>query len=312
MSLRSLPFVCCLAMGATGVRAQDVEGGKDHPLLTRYPGSTITQYAQKAFDEYDLPLGKADSDGKLTKTQHLEGKVTHIVYTYPEGRSVLEIYRNYEQALTRAGFAPLFACRGEDQERPDGCGSLHVLIHQGHGVGWSAEDDERNLVTRLSRAGGNVYLTLHVSATSPENHVMLDVVEVKPMEADLIRVDAAALASDLARTGHASVYGIYFDTGKWDVKPESDAALREIAALLKRDAALKLNVVGHTDNVGELVANLELSRKRATAVVQVLTTKYAVPTARLRPDGVGPLAPVASNDTDEGRGRNRRVELVKQ
>jgi len=135
---------------------------------------------------------------------------------------------------------------------------------------------------------------------------------VKPMESDLITVDAASLANDINRTGHASVYGIYFDTGKADIKPESDATLKEVAKLLQGDPKLKLYVVGHTDNQGALDLNMDLSRRRAEAVLAALTMKYAVPAGRLRAYGSGPYAPVASNDSEDGRAKNRRVELVKQ
>jgi len=94
---------------ASLVLAQDAEGSKDHPLISRYPGSTIDEYRQKAFDEYELPLSPV-ADGKYAKTQHLEGKITGIYYTTPEGRSALEVSRNYESALKNAGFQTLFNC----------------------------------------------------------------------------------------------------------------------------------------------------------------------------------------------------------
>jgi outer membrane protein OmpA-like peptidoglycan-associated protein len=132
------------------------------------------------------------------------------------------------------------------------------------------------------------------------------------MEGGLITVDAAALSSDIAATGHTAVYGIYFDTAKAEVKPESDAALKEIAKLLQQTPTLKLFVVGHTDSVGALASNMDLSKRRADAVVAALTAKYGVAAARLAAQGCGPLAPVGSNDTEDGRAKNRRVELVKQ
>ncbi|MFZ1615620.1 MAG: OmpA family protein, partial [Holophaga sp.] len=107
-------------------------------------------------------------------------------------------------------------------------------------------------------------------------------------------------------------YGITFDTGKADIKPSSEPALTEIAKLLKGQPALKLHVVGHTDNVAGLDLNLKLSKARAEAVVQALTTKHGIASNRLIPHGVGPVAPVASNDAEAGRAKNRRVELVKQ
>ena len=288
------------------VMGEDVEGSKDHPLITRYPGSTIGKYSAKEFDEYDLPVAKTKDDGKPERSQHLEGKVTMIVYALPEGRSSLEVYRNYESALTRAHFTPLFACKGDDG--PGSCGQLRPYLRGLHGWTSGSYGEQRYLAAKLSRTEGDAYVGLHVD----DGYVLLDVIEMKPMATGLVTVDAAALANDIARTGHASVYGIYFDTGKWDVKPESDPALKEIAKVLKQNPALKLHVVGHTDNVGDIAMNLDLSRKRAAAVVQALTTKHGVAATRLRPDGVGPLSPVASNDSEDGRTRNRRVELVKQ
>jgi outer membrane protein OmpA-like peptidoglycan-associated protein len=124
--------------------------------------------------------------------------------------------------------------------------------------------------------------------------------------------DAAALGSDIKSTGHVAVYGINFDTNKAVVRPDSKPALDEIAKLLKADAALKLKVVGHTDMVGTIEANMTLSQARAEAVVQALVGQYGIGASRLKGYGVGPLAPVASNENDDGRAKNRRVELVKE
>lgn len=303
----------CVAVGAPGVRAQgkDVEGSKDHPLVSRYPGSVITEYQVTAFDEFTLPLGKEDHEGKFAKTQHLEGKITRLVYDAPAGRSLLEVYRNYESALKRGGFQVLWAC-----VNADGCGDQNPTLIAAQGSeDWQWSSGLRLLTAKLSRPEGDVYTYLFVgqwSDLSRGTSVHLYIIEVKPMEEGLITVNAAALASDITRTGHSAVYGIYFDTGKADVKPESDAALNEIAKLLQQDPKLKLHVVGHTDNVGTLASNMDLSRRRADAVAKVLTTKYKIAALRLDAQGVGPLAPVASNDSEDGRAKNRRVELVKQ
>jgi outer membrane protein OmpA-like peptidoglycan-associated protein len=135
---------------------------------------------------------------------------------------------------------------------------------------------------------------------------------MKPMQAGLVSVNASSLANDISRTGHAAIYGIYFDTGKADVKPESETTLAEIAKLLQQEPGLKLYVVGHTDNAGTLASNMDLSKRRGDAVVKVLTTKYNIAGARLSSQGDGPTAPVATNDSEEGRAKNRRVELAKQ
>ena len=124
--------------------------------------------------------------------------------------------------------------------------------------------------------------------------------------------NADVFSNDIRTTGHAAVYGILFDTGKSEIKPESALAVGEVAKLLKADPGLKVFVVGHTDTVGSVDANLKLSQGRAEAVLQALVRTHGIAAARLKSFGNGPFAPVASNDSEEGRAKNRRVELVKQ
>jgi len=307
VGVRIVGFVALVLLGVTFVGAQgtDAEGSKDHPLISRYAGSVINEYNQKEFDEYELPLGKV-ADGKYGKTEHLEGKVTAIYYVNLEGRSALEVFRNYELGLKNGGFQELFTCAKTCGDPPPHGASP---IEDAFG---NYAADTRYLAAKLARPEGDVYVALWVYDSTFDIKTFLTVVEVKPMETGLVTVNAEALANDITRTGHASVYGIYFDTGKADVKAESDAALKEIAKLLQQDPNLKLYVVGHTDNVGTLASNMDLSRRRAAAVTQVLTTKHGVEAARLSPQGDGPTAPVASNDSEDGRAKNRRVELVKQ
>ena len=308
-------FVAGLLIGLSAPFAaaqdQDVEGSKDHPLISRYPGSYIAKYLTKEFDEFALPLGPVDVENTITKNQPLEGKITRIVYVAPAGRTVLEVFRNYQDALTKAGFETLFTCG------PQGCGSTVANAYANSGDNldyWGPQRGIHYISAKLARPEGDVYVSLLVDDQGPDSrtNAELYVIEVKPMESGLITVDAASLANDINRTGHASVYGIYFDTGKADVKPESDATMNEIAKLLQGDSTLKLYVVGHTDNQGALDMNMDLSRKRADAVLAALTTKYAVPASRLKAYGCGPYSPVASNDSEDGRAKNRRVELVKQ
>jgi outer membrane protein OmpA-like peptidoglycan-associated protein len=294
-----------------GAQGGDVEGSKDYPMISRYPGSVIRDYLQKEFDEFTLPLGKF-VNGKFAKSQHLEGKVTRIVYAVPQGRTVLEVYRNYEGALKKAGFEALFGCAVQECFSGDTSGGTRLYGTGGYDQSWGSNYGMRYLSAKLARREGDVYVSLFGDDKGDGPEVQLYVIEMKPMEGDLITVDAASLANDINRTGHASVYGIYFDTGKADLKPESDATLKEIAKLLQGSPDLKLYVVGHTDNQGALDMNMDLSRRRADAVLVVLTTKYGVAPARLRAFGNGPYAPVASNDSEDGRAKNRRVELVKQ
>jgi OmpA-OmpF porin, OOP family len=160
---------------------------------------------------------------------------------------------------------------------------------------------------KISHDGHEIWF----QAEKGNGKIWLRVVEIAGM-AQHVQADAAAFANDIRQTGHVAVYGIYFDSGKASIKPESTQALSEIAKLLKSDPALKLHVVGHTDNTGTVEGNITLSQERANAVQQALCRDYGIAQARLRTFGCALFAPVASNDSEEGRAKNRRVELVKQ
>jgi len=306
---KSLYCAFLVALLSTVAIAQsDKEGSQDHPLISRYPGSTISEYNVVNFDEFKIPLGRPSDNAK---TQTVEGKITRIVYDTPPPRTVLEIYKNFESALARAGFKTLYSCVNDE-----GCGTRGPIQLASIGQeDWSWGSGHRFIAAKLDRAAGPVYVTIHVGQWGDPargTQTVLFIAESKAMEKDLVTVDAKALGNDIAAQGHSAVYGIYFDSGKADIKPESDAALKEIGKLLQEQSALKLLVVGHTDNVGALASNIDLSRRRADAVVKALSTQYGVAAARLSAQGAGPLAPVATNSTEDGRAKNRRVELVEQ
>jgi OmpA-OmpF porin, OOP family len=212
-------------------------------------------------------------DGKQPK--RLEGEFHEISYSAPQGASKAQVIRNLRTALQNAGY---------------------IFDYDAGGYG--------DLTAHL----GKTWIGESVGGAGQYTQSIL--IETK-LTQDVVAT-AAVLSSGLAASGHIVVNGILFDTGKAEVKPESGAALQEIVKLLKQDAKLKLYVVGHTDNVGVLAANVELSRRRAAAIVQVLTSQYGVDAGRLLAYGDGPYAPLASNDSEDGRTLNRRVELVKQ
>ena len=128
----------------------------------------------------------------------------------------------------------------------------------------------------------------------------------------MVVVSASDISKSITANGKVAIYGILFDTGKADIKPESKASLDQIAAFLKAEPAIKLHVVGHTDSVGGFDSNLALSQRRADAVAAVLSKNYGIAAVRMVGNGVASLAPVAANSTEEGRAKNRRVELVLQ
>ena len=143
-------------------------------------------------------------------------------------------------------------------------------------------------------------------------YIAVDVLETKAMQQNMVVVSASEIGKSLTTQGKVAIYGIYFDTGKADIKPDSKPSLDQIAAFLKAEPGVKLHVVGHTDSVGGFDGNLALSRRRAEAVAAALVKDYGVAAGRLVGNGVASLAPVASNASEEGRAKNRRVELVLQ
>jgi outer membrane protein OmpA-like peptidoglycan-associated protein len=280
---------------------------QDHPLVTAYPGSSLKEREVKQFGEFDLPTGPWK--GATPSSQlHLEGKLTRLSYLFPVDRSTLEVARNYESALKQAGFQILFSCKQLE------CGNGSIERWGLRGMQAHPTKEVRYLAAKLARPEGDAYVAVHVEQTgkgSWDHPYYIVVIETKPMQQGMVTVNAAALAGDISNTGHAALYGIYFDTGKADLKPESQPALAEVVKLLQANNALKIHVVGHTDNVGSAQPNMDLSRRRAGAVVAELEQR-GIAAARLHPEGLGPYAPIATNRTDEGRGKNRRVELVEQ
>lgn len=314
-------FFIILAVGLIGQYsyAEDIAGSSDHPMVSRYDGSSITDYDFREFDEYEILLGKVKRDpedpaSKIAESsESLEGKITKISYYLPEDRSTLEAFRNYEDALKAAGFEILFTCSNND------CGGRdfnHKVVEYKHGFG-DNYSEQRFLAAKLTRGEGDVYVSLYTvkntSGGGPDrNHIytQVDIIEIAPMQEAMVTVDANAMAEEIFETGSISIYGILFDFDKADIKPESAATIKEIATLLNNNPNLKLFIVGHTDNKGSLDYNTNLSQHRAEAVVGVLVSEHGIESARVTPKGLGFLAPVASNSSEEGRAKNRRVELV--
>jgi len=251
----------------------DVIGSKDHPLLTRMPDYYISHYNVSDFAGFDpTVIGGKDV--------HWEGKVYSFGYSRKEGGrpiSMLQIVRNYETAIKQAG-------------------------------GKILGGDERRVAAEIRQKGA--LIGVYVEAFNDGRDYSLTIVESQAMQQEVV-ADAKAMGNDLANTGKTIVYGIHFDTASATIKPDSEAALVEIVKLLKGSPTLNVYVVGHTDSVGSLDSNLKLSSARAAAVVNALVAR-GIAASRLKSAGVGPYSPVASNDTDAGKAKNRRVEFVKQ
>lgn len=273
-------FVCCLCASALTAFAQtkDVKNFTDPELLSRIPNyylSTPRAVDERQFDVHEFRVQPRPP------LERVEGRVRHYTYTFDRAVttrvSPLQIMRNYQAAVAKLG-------------------------------GKTVYEDTARTTMRIGKDGKDIWI--EVAPVNAGMNYHLYIVEREAMKQDVVG-NAEALGSGLAATGHVEVPGIFFDTGKAELKPESEAALAEVVKLLQASAALRVWVVGHTDNVGTVDANVALSSARAASVVKALQRKGVDP-KRLAPHGAGPYAPVASNATEDGRAKNRRVELVAQ
>lgn len=293
-----------LAASDAFAQARDVAGARDYPGIGRFGGSVITGYQVKDFDATRMQ-GAAFKDGKPTDARRLEGRVIKIAYRSGPGPSILEVSRNFETQLAKAGFETLLACD------TDACGGIpftEAIDSLPMPQMWVDGFNYRYVAGRKVEGGRETYASVLVSENNRDIYAQLVVAELGAMQNKM--VDAAAMQKGLGETGHIALYGIYFDTDKAVVKPESQPTLGEIAKLLAGQPQLSVFIVGHTDNQGAYDYNLDLSRRRAEAVAAELVRAFRIAPQRLRTAGVGFLAPVGTNATDAGRALNRRVELV--
>jgi OmpA-OmpF porin, OOP family len=324
MRLRQWMWAVLLAAGALPAAAQmppDLPGAKDHPVLSRYAGSWLVADDARGFVEVQLPSGE-------TGTARIEGMSTRLLYLGPAGRSALEVQRNYEEALARAGAKRIDTCAVAcGQRRFDALRAPPAKVASGRVDGWNGKTltdqwqegvDSRYWYGTLDVGGRNLHIAVLtarpgiIAVRDKHAATVVQIVEARPMDGGLVSVDAAALGHGLHAQGHMALYGLFFDTGKADIKPASKPQLDEMGKLLLSQPALKVHVVGHTDNQGPLEGNLALSRQRAQAVVDALVKDYRIDARRLGAAGVGSYAPLATNADEAGRARNRRVELVVQ
>lgn len=331
-------YTLAVALSVLGLSATaaDLPGAKDHPLINRYQGSELVAQESIPFEANQIPANYADFDGWKTgnKQQTVEGSRTRLVYLSPKGRGAYEVQKNYEAALQQAGATKLLACSGQDT-----CKGAANNIRDSY-VDWVLKLDPKkqnssafgalnylrdkvgHALYKITRAGDIYYVTVITSqddgGTSTDDvkeraATVIEIIQAKAMETGKVSVASAdAMKKGLEAEGKMAVYGIFFDTGKADVKAESKAQLTEMAKLLNANKALKVFIVGHTDNQGTIDGNVALSQNRAAAILATLVKDYKVSASQLNARGVASFAPVAANTSEAGRAKNRRVELVVQ
>jgi len=251
------------------------------------PGRT-REVQRKAIDLVPTahPVAEPFEIGGGQPQKHVEGKYWKIDYVLKEGAKKagpLQIGRNYTGILTAKGGKKLV-------EQLDAGGGL---------------------TTGTMPIGNGRTLWLEVDVANSGVTYSLMIVEEGEMKQD-VEFTAGDLAEALKTKGSIAVHNILFDTGKATIKPESAGTLAVIADALKSEEALKIEIQGHTDNVGAPAANLKLSQDRAAAVKAYLVQTGGIAAARLTTAGLGDTKPIGDNKTDEGRAQNRRVELVKK
>ena len=201
----------------------------------------------------------------------LEGEFHSWDYGTREGVSEIQVFRNFETALKQAGMKIVY----EDSPAT-------ITANKGDTWYW------------LQNSGSYYYQTL---------------LTVKSMQQEVM-ADASSIADELSKSGHIALYGIHFETAKATILPDSETVLAEVAKMLQQNRDVKVSIEGHTDNVGSAAANQTLSEKRAQAVVAWLSS-HGIEGSRLQAKGWGASKPVGDNATEDGRAKNRRVELVK-
>jgi OmpA-OmpF porin, OOP family len=311
-------------------QVQDLPGTSDHPLISRLAGSHLVTFDEQEFDRYSLLTGKYDTKLRQNPTLDVEGRVTRRTYIAPENITLLTAFRNFEQAVRASNLKVLFSCLAPQcdagartanalvQNNPPRLFAHYINIRSIVEFGYiAAEGTWQGRPVWLAAgigvkpaAGIRYTVDGRVAPRLPTHRVVfsIDVVEKEQMATGLVTVDH--LSSSMSSSGRAVLEGLYFDTNKTELKPESDAALQTIAVYLKQNGSTRFFVTGHTDVTGDYTANLKLAQGRAQSVVNALVSTHGVPAAQLTPVGVGPVAPAASNAAETGRALNRRVELV--
>jgi len=276
-------FLCILCFIVLGVfsRAGAQSEFKDTPYFTGMPSYKITDASDQEFADYRFYNGK--------NCTTLEGKKHYRAYTLKEGvkqSSELQISRNYANAVKDMGGTIVFEGQCSGVDCAENCGG-------------------RMMIGKVIKGGNELWL--EVAPFNDGNDYYLTVVAKEAMKQD---VTASAMLDALNREGHVALY-INFDTGKSIIKPESKPIIEQIVQMMKSNSGLKIGVEGHTDNVGNPKSNKTLSDERAKAVVSAIVAQ-GIDAKRLSAVGHGQDKPIADNKTEEGRAKNRRVELVKK
>lgn len=333
------------AVQALEWNSKDVQGSKDHPLIQRFTGSWLVGYQQIGFDATVVPSRFGlEGMNELINPTTVEGQITRLLYLAPPGKRPYEVQKNYVTALKAAGYKESLACAGEEKCESTSYGlegGMEEMTILDFGDAVRANAALKDILYRVDN-GGNIFgehgklqqmsvgtisaggKTAHVLVSSDKHYsgditvTYIQIVQPDDMPLGQVSVNLAGLqtkdkiASEISAQGKVAIYGVHFDTGKADIKAESKPQLAEMGKYLQENRDKKVFIVGHTDNQGSFAANMKLSLDRAKAVVAYLSKEYAIDGSRMLAQGIANLAPIGSNKADDGKAKNRRVELVEQ
>lgn len=307
------------------VAAQDIANANDHDLLTRYPDSKIIYYFTRDYNEMKFATKPGKAEKPPQEWLDVSGKQTSIIYELPLGKSTVEVMRNYEDAFKAKNAEILFKCKGgecdgtstwysakffnsvygNDNRQSNGEISHYYDFGQ-------YNESQRYMVGKITTSDMIYYVEIGMTPTynGKPVKVCVEIIEQEALESGLINLNADVIKEQLEREGKLILDGILFDIGKATLKQSSFEVIALVGDYLNNNPTSRLYVVGHTDDAGSLDANYQLSEERAAAVVSALMNNYGDYGTRLTPLGVGPASPVATNNTEEGRAKNRRVEIV--
>ena len=328
-------IVLGITSGVCASYGADIAGSADHAQIKRVTGSEIFFGSKADFGQLKLAMGKIEWSGAEAKVKpyestKVEGKLMTNYYKLPERMLVLEAFRNYEQELRDGGFEILFSGQGEEVETVGYNNQIarEILNMKGtygtpeEKAQWPFQHTEESkagyITARKKGETGELYVSVYLVSNTHDKWldipvertlVRLDVCELKAREQRMELVKSEEMASEISLNGRIALYGILFDFDKATLRPDSEATLAEISKLLTEKTNLRVLVAGHTDASGSFEYNRKLSQERADSVVADLVRR-GISRERLFPVGISYASPVANNNTDDGRAKNRRVELV--
>lgn len=306
--LKYLAIISILIITGLNVFAQE-----NDVIISLYEGSKLMFDDNIGFETFYYLTGE-------NSHKALDGKIRRQFCKAPEGVSTYEVIKNYEKAISAKGGEIIHisrnAYRYTDEKTGESIWFMSDLFANGRlkplERGWAYAQLPKEagdyVVGKVSTPEHDIFISVAAAVIEEATYYSIVTALAEPM--DMNNVTLNVLNEGIAQSGRVAIYDIYFDTGKSEVKDESFSALKIIADFLKDNSDQKFLIVGHTDNTGDFDSNIQLSMARAKAVMEKLVSDYEIDALQLKPYGVGFTCPQMSNATEEGKARNRRVELV--